>query len=81
MQIYGHLDTLPSFILGEGPLQCEPEQTVQGDKAAAALAGGDEECCQNGNTVHESHLDEQESRPEEEHSSNHSADSQSEGQQ
>lgn len=65
---------------GPGPLQCEEEQTVQGGKVVDALAGGDEECCQNGNTVHESHLEEPESRPEEEHSSNHSADSPSEGQ-
>lgn len=72
------LGALHSFIAGKGPLQGEEG----GGKAVATLAVGEKECCRNGNAAHESHLEEPETRPEEEqHNSNDSADSRSEGQQ
>lgn len=70
-------NALHYFIAGEEPLQSEEE----GGQVVATAALGDEECCQNGNTAHESHPDEPETRPEEEqHNSNDSADSRSERQ-
>lgn len=64
---------MPSLILGTEQLQCDEEQTV--------IGGGEEECRQNGNAGHEPDVEEQETKPEEEHTSNSSAESPSEGQQ
>lgn len=70
-----------SLILGTEQLQREEEQTVQGAKETHVIGGGQEECCQNGNAGHEPDVEEQEAKPEEEHTSNSSAESPSEGQQ
>lgn len=75
------MDVLHSSLVGKDPLQGEDEEAVEGGKAVAVSAVGDKECCQNGNAAHERHLEEPETRPEEEHNSNDSADSPSEGQQ
>lgn len=72
---------MPSLILGTEQLQCEEEQTVQGAKETHVIGGGEEECRQNGNAGHEPDMEEQETKPEEEHTSNSSAESPSEGQQ
>ncbi|XP_071772365.1 telomerase Cajal body protein 1 [Centroberyx gerrardi] len=60
------------------PLQCE--EGCQGGEGEAASAGCEVECHQNGDGGHDAPLEEGEAKPEEEQSTNGSADSPSEGQ-
>lgn len=71
-------------MLGAEPLQCEEEEEEeegrQGEEVPVS-GGGEEDCCQNGDGGHGAPSEEGEMKPEDEHNSNRSADSPSEGQQ
>ncbi|XP_010737064.2 telomerase Cajal body protein 1 [Larimichthys crocea] len=86
----------PAKVLGETPaqagflqedahppaqetLQCEEED--QEGEGVPVSGGGKEECHQNGDAGHDAPFKEGETKPEEEHNGNRSADSPSEGQQ
>ncbi|KAM7377523.1 hypothetical protein PAMA_014026 [Pampus argenteus] len=65
------------------PAQIAPVQSEEGGRGAQEVTvseGGEEECRQNGDGGHDAPLEEGEMKPDEEHNSNGSADSPSEGQ-
>ncbi len=76
---YNNLHVCNLLIIETEPQQCEEEVREENDVPVSE--GGGEECRQNGDGGHEAPLEEGETKPEEEHNSNRSADSPSEGQQ
>lgn len=81
MHIRGYdpgLINVHTFLVAE-TLQCEEED--QEGEGVPVSGGGKEECHQNGDAGHDAPFKEGETKPEEEHNGNRSADSPSEGQQ
>lgn len=68
-------------MLGTEPQQCGEEEEGFREVGEVPVSGEHEEWCQNGDGGHGAALEEGDIKPEDEHNSNGSADSPSEGQQ
>lgn len=67
-------------MLEKEAIPCEDEEGQEG-KEMPVSGGDEEECCQNGDGGQDTLLEEDETKPEDEHNSNASADNPSDGQQ